>query len=361
MRRTRRAQLSEPVTITTLAGKLGLSVCTVNKALYGKPRISAATARRVRKMAAALGYRPNLLARALARPALSIGLVYPDAWPSHIGLLIGAARASLERLRERRVQAWLRPIPEGDPAAFLAALTGLVADKVSGLILCLSAYAPAALRQAWQMLESARIPFILLGSNFPDGPQLCSVWHDCRRCGRMAAEVLGWLAPGRPLGVFIGRRGLLDHDLKVAGFRGWVRHSRQVLAGIGETHDDPARGYPAARDFFRQHPDVRGIYIGTENAAGICRYLKESGLSGKVKVVATGASDEVARGLAGGGIQCSINQQQPLQGRLAASILYDYLEAGRAPQAAEILVTPELILQNTLNKVLENIGAESGD
>ncbi|MCX6992583.1 MAG: substrate-binding domain-containing protein [Kiritimatiellaeota bacterium] len=341
---------SQPrITIKKLAEEIGLSVCTINKALNNKPRISPATRELVIKSAVRFGYRPNTLAKALARPVLSIGFVYPDVWPSHTGLLIRGARESLEQLRDHRVNSLLRPFPASDEKSFISIIKDLADNRVSGIIICLSYYTTECINKAWQILNEAKIPFVLLGSNIPGGPQICAVWHDCHRCGRMAAEVLDWMAPDRSVAVFIGREGVLDHDLKIEGFQSWLGQSRIKLAGIGETHDDPAQGFPVARDLFRQYPDIGGIYIGTENASGICRYLVESGLAGKVKVVATGVSDDVLHGLELGIVHCSINQNQPLQGRQAAGILYDYLELGSMPKSSEILITPELILRSTVD------------
>ncbi len=335
------------ITIKQLAEKIELSVCTINKALNNKPRISPETRELVIKSAARFGYRPNTLAKALARPVLSIGLVYPDVWPSYTELLINGAKERLEQLCDHRVNALLRAIPAGDDKAFVSAINALAGSKVSGLILCLSDYSPEYLKEAWRILKEAKIPFVLLGSDLPGGPQICSVWHDCRRCGRMAAEVLEWMTPGQSVAVFIGRKGILDHDFKIDGFQNRLNQSRLKLVGIGETYDDPAKGYPVARNLFEQYPDIGGIYIGTENASGICRYLVESGLAGKVRVVATGVSDDVLRSLRLGVVHCSIYQNQPLQGRLATEMLYDHLELGRMPKSPEILITPELILQST--------------
>ncbi|MDO9543395.1 MAG: LacI family DNA-binding transcriptional regulator [Kiritimatiellia bacterium] len=341
---------SQPrITIKKLAEEIGLSVCTINKALNNKPRICPETRELVIKSAKRFGYRPNTLAKALARPALSIGFVYPDVWPSHTGLLIRGARESLERLRDYRVNSLLRPLPAGDEKSFISVIKELAGSKISGLIVCLFDYTTECINKAWQILEDAKIPFVLLGSDIPGGPQICSVWHDCHRCGRMAAEVLEWMTPDRSVAIFIGRKGVLDHDLKTEGFQSCLGQSRMKLAGIGETYDDPAKGYPVAREMFEKHPDIAGIYIGTENASGICRYLVESELAGKVRVVATGVSDDVLHGLQMGVIHCSINQNQPLQGRQAARVLYDYLELGRMPKSPELLITPELILRSTVD------------
>ena len=71
--------LQPRISIKKLAQEIGLSVCTINKALNNKPRINPETRALVIKSAARFGYRPNTLARALARPMLTIGFVYPDA------------------------------------------------------------------------------------------------------------------------------------------------------------------------------------------------------------------------------------------------------------------------------------------
>jgi len=54
------------VTLQELARHLGLHHTSVSRALAGNPKISAATRERVRRAAAALGYRPDPVARALA-------------------------------------------------------------------------------------------------------------------------------------------------------------------------------------------------------------------------------------------------------------------------------------------------------
>ncbi len=66
------------VTLDDVAQRVSFSRVTVSKALRGHPDISDATARKIRKVAEKLGYRPNLIARSLsARRSNMIGLVVP--------------------------------------------------------------------------------------------------------------------------------------------------------------------------------------------------------------------------------------------------------------------------------------------
>ena len=67
-----------PVGIKDLARVLGISTGTVDRALHGKPDVSAATRARVLSTAEALGYRPNLAARYLqSRKQLRISVHLP--------------------------------------------------------------------------------------------------------------------------------------------------------------------------------------------------------------------------------------------------------------------------------------------
>ncbi|MBZ2198544.1 LacI family DNA-binding transcriptional regulator [Occultella gossypii] len=67
------------VTIHDVAREAGVSIATVSRALAGSTTVAAATADRVRRAAAALGYEPNRAARALVTGrGQSVGLVIPD-------------------------------------------------------------------------------------------------------------------------------------------------------------------------------------------------------------------------------------------------------------------------------------------
>ena len=78
-----------PATLEDIARRLKVSRVTVSKALRGHPDISEETAAMVRKIAEELGYRPNIIARALStRRSGMIGLVVPKIAHSFFGAVI---------------------------------------------------------------------------------------------------------------------------------------------------------------------------------------------------------------------------------------------------------------------------------
>jgi DNA-binding LacI/PurR family transcriptional regulator len=348
------------VTLRTIAEELGISICTVNKALTGKPRLSEATRKRVQRCAARLGYRPNELARSLVRPAVAVGVVCPRAWPGHYRALVEGAGERLAELADRRVTAEIRR-PSGftDGGAFLRAVEGMAGDRVSGLILSLGNYGAGARRRLAEVLERTKIPAVIMGHDSPGIPRLSCVTHDSPRCGRLAAELLGLMGADGECAIFVGSRRLPDHELKRL-------HLEKELAARGkkpplvvETEDDPSRAREEAERLFAGHPRLRGIYLATENGAAVGRFLEDRGLAGGVKAVGTGLSDEAVAFLRAGTFQALVHQNERRQGRTAVDLLFRRLE-GRDDVPPEFLVPPEVVLRATLDLVLDGIVRRGG-
>jgi LacI family transcriptional regulator len=76
---SRRDGQERAVTIQDVAVRSGVSISTVSRVVTGSVAVEPATAERVREAIAALGYRPNLLARSFRRRVThTIGLLVPD-------------------------------------------------------------------------------------------------------------------------------------------------------------------------------------------------------------------------------------------------------------------------------------------
>jgi len=322
----------------------------MSKALHGKPPISEVTRERVLGAARKAGYTPNRLAQKLVRPVLKLGVIYPSAWPSHYELLMEGVRQEVDRLTDHRITVTFTRVPGfSDGDAFLAALRKLRGNTFDGVVITLGDYDDGIRRRAWELLARLGVPFVLLGANVDEEtPALSCVWHDCRRCGSMAAELLHMMTGSRATAVFIGFREHPDHRSKIEGYEETMAAVEAEPVHVAEALDDADEAYPAAAELFAEHPDTSGIYIGTENAAGICRYLEENELIGKVKVVATGNSEDVTRMIRRGVVNASLYQNQELQGRRAVGVLVRFLETGTGPQK-EILVPPEVMLRANLD------------
>ena len=334
-------------TLKTLAAELGFSTCTINKALTGKPRISEETRQKIIAAAERQGYRPNRLARSLSRPVLRIGLVCPSAWPDHYRRLMDGARSRVAELSDYRLSEEYVEVPDmTDGRMLLQTVQALVAKGVSGLVLALGDFPIAHRRMIWETLSAARLPFTLLGRvGEEDSPELTMVEHDSRACGSLAAELLGlMLKPRASMAVFVGRKDIHDHRMKIEAMSAEAIRRGFALPLVIETFDDPGVARAAAVRLLKSHSDVGGIYVATENIQSILASVQVQGLAGQLKIVATGVSEVVVQGLEAGIIHASLYQNELMQGRRAVDALFTYLETGRRP-APEILVPPAVVLR----------------
>ena len=335
------------VTMKDIGDRLGVSVCTVNKALTGKGRVSDETRKQIIETAHKMGYHPNKLAQALTRKELTIGVAYPDVWPSYAQSLLAGLREGLQDISDYNVIGrFLRIGNQSFAEELTRAVTWSGKDAFDTMVII--PYYEHFSSTDWSSLAELGIPLALLGMDIPDAPRLFCVRQDSMRCGRMAAELLVKQAGAVKMAAIIGSREVSEHREKADGFQEEASRLSARLVGVYETLGDEDIAYPVARRIFADHPDVRGLYVTTETIEGVCRYLSENGLAGTVKVVATGALAEVKSAIDNDIVQFSLFQNMDRQGRQAIRLLYDYLIQGINP-SEDVLVAPEIIVRGNLD------------
>ena len=87
--------LEKRTTIYDIARRLGISTATVNRALTGKPRVKEETRRLVIETAAEMGFKPNVLARSLARRQFRLAVIGFTSFPEFHNLFLRGARVIL--------------------------------------------------------------------------------------------------------------------------------------------------------------------------------------------------------------------------------------------------------------------------
>jgi DNA-binding LacI/PurR family transcriptional regulator len=201
------------VTAHDVAKRAGVSQPTVSLVLSRNPnaRVSPATRQRVLEAAEALGYRPNVLARALVRRrSFSLGLVVPDLRnPFFAEVVSGAERVA----REAGYAVLLTELP--DPAD-LRPLDALRQRQIDGVIM------DAVGATAAPVDALADLNVVLVDEPSERWPGVAS---DAVGAGRLAAEHL--LSLGHREIAFIGPA------LAVHTFRMRERGFAQALRGAG--------------------------------------------------------------------------------------------------------------------------------
>jgi ABC-type sugar transport system substrate-binding protein len=97
----------------------------------------------------------------------------------------------------------------------------------------------------------------------------------------------------------------------------------------------------------REHPDLRGIYVATDNFSGVARALRESHTAGRVKVVATGVFQEIQAAMEEDLVHFSLDQRMAEQGELAVQQLHELLSQHPLP-SNRILVPPRIAVRGNI-------------
>lgn len=279
----------EPVRVTLrdVAARAGVSMMTVSNVVNGNSaRVSAATARRVREVAAELGYVPSASARSLAaRSSRIIGLLIPATGTDSLTISPHntAILGQIEReLRKHDYHLLLRGI--ADPEEVTIALKSWNLD---GAIL-LGFHEAELARISGPAVDAARVLCI---DGYIEGPLTFGVRSDDFTGARLAAahllelghrEIVFAGPPPAPSGVVHHRLDGFRRAFSEAGARWDERLTEPVPA---TTHE---HGRALGRRLRRDHPEVTAVFATADILAiGVMAGLAEAGLSvpGDVSVV----------------------------------------------------------------------------
>ncbi|RZS91260.1 LacI family transcriptional regulator [Motilibacter rhizosphaerae] len=328
-------------TLADVARLSATSRSTASRALKNDPRISAATAERVRLVAAALHYQPNLAARSLTTGRSGIlGLVLPTTAltgdPYGAQLVNAVTTGAMDR--DRGVMLWLSHDRPG----------GAVSELLSGSIIDGLVISIIALGDAWvQSLLEGPVPVVLVGRP----PQA------------EAEEALSWVAVDNAGGTAALLAHLREEGYeRIATIRGPVgntdadeRHAAYVAALGGEAAVDAnlvavgdfgyESGYAAAQRLLARRPDC--IVAANDHAAlGAVDAITDAGLSIPGDVAVAGW-DDVASLRRRGVELTTVRQDVEAVGREAVAILLELLDGDAEGPVRRVLPTELVVREST--------------
>jgi DNA-binding LacI/PurR family transcriptional regulator len=259
------------VTMREVAEAAGVSIATVSFVVNNTKPVMPETRQRIERAMAELGFRPNVVARALAsRRTQILALVMPLSrlWlgAATREFIVGAARAAKEA--NHHLVIW----PVGNDGNELVALVG---QKLVDGVLLMSVALDDARVEALRKLDT---PFTLIGRT-RDVTGLHYVDVDIAASMRVAMDHLAEL--GHQQIAFVN--GNRDEE-GVAGFGPYVRSEHAYRELAGERGIDPvvlycrsnvASGREAARELLTRAPRTTAVIILDEaGAAGLVAELK---------------------------------------------------------------------------------------
>lgn len=342
--------MEKRTTIYDIAERLGISTATVNRALTGKPRVKEETRALVLKTAAEMGFKPNVLARSLARRPLRLAVLGFTSFSEFHGPFLKGAMDAGAELADYNISVdcfsydkGATHTPESD--AFLEeTLQSIIASGYDGLL------ALAHHSDTFGSLLEKNIYVATAVNDIDPAMRRFYICYNGFVAGRMAAELIYRLLPDRSSPVVIASgfdEGIGIHDLMVRGFRYQMEETPLNLCPICYNYDNEEIAYENTLRLLDDQPGLGAIYVNSYNSSGVIRAVREKGLAGRLLLITSDINDELRRCIQEGTVTASIFQNQYEQGRRGLHKLFDALSKDEAVEDT-IAIDPQIIFASNL-------------
>ncbi len=325
-------------TLRDVAKEAGVSIKTVSRVVNGEPAVSPATAARVGKAVARLGYRPNQLARSLqGQRSRTIGLMIADVSNPFYA---GCVKAVEETAREHGYAVIL--CASGEDAAIEREYVGLLTQRrVDGLLLIPAADGDGCLAEE----QAAGLPIVALDR--PAGGISTDTVVVQNRTGTLKAVKHLIQAHGHRHIAFIGGgEHLYTTRKRLQGYREALRMAGlEELCRVGAV--DIASAEQATTELMELSELPTAIFaVNNLITVGVLRALERARLRVPEDVALIGFDDfELAAVLHP---RLTLVRQPAMElGRRAAWLLFDRLEGRWTGDPRRLVLETELIVRES--------------
>lgn len=275
-------------TLVQVARLAGVTAATVSNVLRGRGKVGADTRQRVLAAVETLGYRPNLMARALVegKPSTIALVVSSIANPFYPEFALEVERAA------RKLDYFLLVCnTNDDPAQERAYLDAVGGALARGVIVMNADFVQL---DALLALRQRGVPVVLCMWERPQAPpQLPCIAVDFYQAGVLAAEHLIKLGHQR-IGAIVGSEAAGNHRWRYQGFldtlgkAGLPFETAQGRFG----HDSIDDGRNAAHSLLAAMPELTALFVSNDLPAfGVLQAAAELGIEVPRQLSVTGITD----------------------------------------------------------------------
>lgn len=328
------------VTAQQIADLAGVSRGTVDRALHNRGRVNPEVAAKIHKIAAELGYKPNLIGQALVKSKrdFKLGAILQSTETPTMQIVRAGVQRAAEELAASGVELIMRENRGLDTELVLEHIEELVQQGVQGL-----AIAPnnsPEIRQCIDELYEQGIPVITLNSDAPGSKRLAFIGMDNYRAGQTAAGLLRLMLPeGGKVLPLAGHLNNTAHNNRLNGFFDTIKGEKGIeLLSFQPCFDRDDYAHEITQHALRANPDLTGIYVASNGQLGACQAIEEEGRKGSVKVVAFDLNPLNMELLGSDSLSFVLDQEAFEQGYRPPFLLYEYLMHKKKPEK-ELLYT----------------------
>ncbi len=346
------------VTIKEIASIAGVSRGTVDKVIHNRPGLRPETYEKVKKVLDDLNYSPHPLAKALVEQhePCKIGVIMtPDYNPFIQDMLKGIKRAKEEyQFFGLEVEVYQSKSLETQDQ--LDALDYFERSKVNGIAI-LPVNTQKVASKVNSLIDSG-IQVMTFNSKNTDIRSPYFMGQDNYKAGRIAAGLMKRTLPnGGKVGVIISTQLLSCHSERLSGFRTQLAeyYPPITIVDVRENIDRGELSEEIAKSYFKDYPDLDGIYITGGGKGGLVPALDSKPEPEKhCVVIGHDLTANAVSMLLDNKADYIINQRAEEQGYLIIKIFFEYYFRDIIPQQffeapIEIMIKESIYSPNSLS------------
>lgn len=298
-------------TITDLASEAGVSLATVDRVLNSRPGVRQVTVDKVNFAIEKIGFVRDPFAANLARKRdFKVIAFVPKGDGQFLTEICAAVHKTAKAAAADRVDLVLQHFEGDDPHALAAPLDAIKSDTVDGVVIMALETPP--LRDAVRRLRARGVATVAIISDLPNSGVDYFIGINNLAAGRTAGALMGKMLPAGPAKVAVMTSSLQARD-SLDRRLGFDRALSEGFSGVDvlatvEGHDDPAILGAALRRVLATHPDLQGVYSMGGGNRVLLGLLRDTGLTGRVRVIAHELTQTTRSGLRQDQIDAVITQ-----------------------------------------------------
>lgn len=324
-------------TIKEIAKLAGVSRGTVDRVLNNRPGVKLDTEAEIRRIAAEVGYTPNLAGRLLAgrKKNFKLAFLFFDAPEySYFRDVCNAARKKAQELEGLGVTVFFYPIRGVTHQDFIGLFQRIEDDGVDGV-----ATTPMVMPLFEDFLHRMRdkgVPFVFYNSDAYESERLCYIGCDYIQGGRVAAGLTALCLGGA------GKVAILTHcdsdnqsfKDRMAGYVAEIsaRYPDITLLNGGAPTIFRQDDYSAVEGLIRTHRELGAVYIVNLGDYSVCQVAHDAAMGRRLNIITNDLVPIQRRMLREGVISATLGQQPEVQGEKSLQVLYENLLFGLIPK-----------------------------
>lgn len=342
------------ITIKEVAKEAGVSVGSVHLAMTGKPGITENKRNLILEVAKNIGYKPNMLASNLKRESRSIAVVLPKKDEHSIyyyDYMWKAVDDFLPIAKDYNLN-----VISYEYSDLEKTLDEIDLNLINGLITV--GYPEGNYKKAITRVSDAKIPIVLIDSDFVDVNRICCIKPNTHLIGRLTGELLL---------NFIHR---LDGKILICGGDESYPNHLEIVESLKEFFEEAQVGNRVLVEYFwqiddaiklrletilKENPIIGCCSVNSRSTVAIAETIKNCGLSGRVPVIGNGVFYQSIENLKEGNITALINKRPYEQAEKALETMSDLLVKTITPDEVVVDVGVDVVFKSLISQYEKKI------